>query len=206
MEEFDLEIARQAIEVVKEIYEEEGTYEVVFPNTNFMETVDWSDIDLDEEQYVLKAYPTSSLSDDLTGRLAETQEMMQAGLISPRTGKKLMDMPDLEMEESLSNASEDYICKCLEDMLFDGKYKPPEQFNDLTLAKQLALQYYNRAQLMGCPDKKLKLVRKYLSQIDDLTNVNAPPPMPTLGAPQANPTAPPVSNMIPNVQGQGAVQ
>jgi len=203
MEEFILEIAKQAVEVVKDIYADKGEYEVIFPDTNFMETVDWAEIDLDNEEYVLKAFPTSSLSDDITGRLAETQELMQAGLISPRTGKKLMDMPDIEMEENLSNAAEDYLSKCLEDMLYDGKYTPPQQFNDLNLAKSLALQYYNYAQLMGCPDKRLGLVRQFLVQIDDLLTPPMPAPAPMPNQPMAAPQAQPTSNMIQNTPNQG---
>lgn len=199
MEAFTLEIFRQAIEVAKDIYEDEGAYEEIFPDTNFMETVDWGDIDLEEEAYTLKAYPTSSLSDDYTGRLAEVQEGMQAGLISPRTGKKLMRNPDLEMEEQLANAAEDYICKIIEDMLYKGKYTPPEQFNDLTLAKELALQYYNFAQLRNCPDGKLKPLRKFLAQIDDITGVVAQ----SLAQqqPQAAPQPQPTSNMVQNQPG-----
>ncbi len=198
LEDFYLEIARQAIEVAKEIYEDKGKYSVIFPNTNFMETVDWKDIQLDEEQYVLKAYPTSSLSDDLTGRLAEIQELMQAGLVSPRTGRRLMDMPDIEMNDNLSNAAEDYLHKCLEEMLYDGKEHAPEQFNDLTLAKQLALEYYNYAQYMNCPESKLKLVRNFMALIDDLTKVAAASMVPPV-APPANPTATPTTNLVPNV-------
>lgn len=202
LEDFALEIARQAIEVAKEIYEDTGTYEVIFPNTNFMETVDWKDIKLDEEQYVLKAYPTSSLSDDLTGRLSEIQELMQAGLVSPRTGRRLMDMPDIEMNDNLSNASEDYLHKCLEEMLYDGKEHQPEQFNDLTLAKQLALEYYNYAQFMNCPENRLSLVRNFLTLIDDLTKAAMPPmpaQLPQGNSPMANPQPTPTTNLTPNV-------
>lgn len=206
MEEFVLEIARQAIEVAKEIYEEEGSYEVIFPDTNFMETVDWADIDLDKEEYTLKAFPTSSLSDDLTGRLSEIQEMAQAGMISPRTAKRMMDMPDIEMEEALSNAAEDYLHKILEDMIYDGKYRPPEQFNDLVLAKQLALQYYNYAECNNCPDSKLKLLRRFLSQIDSLSGLNAPMAMAQGAAPSASPMPTPTSNLIPNTASPGVQQ
>ncbi len=196
-----LEVARQAVNVVKDIYDDKKTYKVIFPDTKFIETVDWKDINLDEEEYTLKAYPTSSLSDDFSGKLGDIQEGMQAGLISPRTGKKLMDMPDIEIHESLANAAEDYLSKCLEGMLYDGEYVAPEQFNDLQLAEQLALQYYNYAQLMNCPEEKLQLVRDFLAAISDIKMAAQPPPMPGPGAPQANPQAAPTSNLIPNVPG-----
>lgn len=206
-EDFCLEIARQAINVVKDIYARTKTYEVVFPTTQFMETVDWKSIDLKEDQYVLKAYPTSSLSDDLPGRLSEIQELAQAGMISPRTAKRLMDMPDVEMNDNLSNAAEDMIHKVMEDMLDTGKYRAPEPFWDLTLAKQLVNEYYNYADYMNAPDGRLALLERFNSQLNDMLGL-ANPTSTGGGAgpgdnnvPQASPTPAPTSNLIPNVPG-----
>jgi hypothetical protein len=203
MEAFNLEIAFQMIEKAKEIYKYNRSYKVTFSNTKFMETIDWKDIKLKDDEYVLKAFPTSQLKNDITGRLADIQEMMQAGLISPSTGKRLMQMPDIEMEEAISNAPENLLHKILEEMLYEDTYRPPEPFYDLTLAKKLALEYYNYADYMNAPEDVLGRLRQFLTQIDDLTGIG-PQAMAaaTQGAvPQASPTAPPVNNMIPNVPG-----
>lgn len=211
VEDFSLEIARQAIDVVKDIYEELGTYEVVFPTTKFMETVDWKSIDLEEDQYVLKAYPTSSLSQDVAGRLSDIQEMMQANLISPSTGKRLMDMPDIEMNEQLSNAPEDLLHKVMEEMLDTGKVIAPEPSWNLELAKQLVLEYLNYAQFMNAPDSKLNALREFNGLLGDLAHVAAPAVADALGvtgpAP-ANPSPTPTSDLIPNINpaAQGMVQ
>lgn len=208
MEVYYLELARQMIEVAKEIYADTGTYKVVFPAGRFMETIDWADIKLKEDEYVLKAFPVSSLSDDMAGRLQEVQELAQAGMISPRTARKLMRTPDLEMSDNLANAAEDLLCKLIEDILDKEEFQPPEPFYDLTLGKQLALEYYNYAKLHNCPDEVLDLLRQFMAQIDDLTQAAQPPmpaPMPGAapgGAP-ANPTPTPQSPLIPNVN-QGA--
>ena len=201
LEQASLEIARQAIEVVKDIYEEKGSYPVTYNDHNFMETIDWKDIDLDCDQYTLKAYPTNALSDDITGRLKDIQEMAQAGMITPRTAKKLLDMPDVEMNEALSNASENYLCKKIEECLFDGKAFAIEPFNDIALCKTLALEYYNYGQYIGVPDSRLQLLRNLLSQIDDLTKVMTPPAPAPGATPQASPQAPPTNNLIQNVPG-----
>lgn len=205
METFYLECARQMIEVAKDIYADRGTFQVTFPSTKFMETVDWKDIKLKESEYVLKAFPTSSLADDMTGRLQDVQELAQAGMISPRTARKLLRMPDLEMADNLANAAEDLLCSLIEKMIDDEDYQPPEEFYDLTLAKQLILQYYNFAKLQNAPEKVLSLLRQFSAQVDDILGVaNAPQAQPQGGPPPANPTAPPTSNLIPNVNGQAA--
>lgn len=195
VEKFYLEIARQMIEVAKDIYSRKKSFKVVYPDTKFMETIDWGEIKLKEDQYVLKAFPTSSLPDDPSGKLQTIQEYMQAGLISPRAGRRLMAMPDVEMSDNLANASEDLLHKIFEEMLNKGKYRAPEPFFDLQLAQQLGIQYYNYADLNNCPEERLSLIRRFLAQVNDITGVNAPPP----AAPQAAPNPPAQSNLIPNV-------
>lgn len=199
-EQFVLDIAKMAINVVKDIYKRKKKYEVIFPDTKFIETIDWADINLDEEDYVLKAYPTSSLSDDLTGRLAEIQEIAQAGFVSPRTAKRLLNMPDLEVNDALANAPEDRLHQIFEDMLNDKKVVRYEAgFHDAALARQLALEYINYAEFMNAPDENIQLVRDFLDQV----NAETPNPQAALPGqqvtPQANPEATPTNNMISNV-------
>lgn len=202
METYSLEEARQMIEVAKEIYADRKTFKVVFPSGRFMETVDWKDIKLKEDEYVLKAFPVSSLSEDVSGRLQEVQEMAQAGMISPRTARKLMRTPDLEMADNLANAAEDLLCKIIEEMLDTEEFTPPEPYFDLALGKQLSLEYYNYAKFQNAPDNVLELLRTFMTQIDDLTGVAAQqPPMAGSVPPPANPTATPTSPLIPNVNG-----
>lgn len=204
MEEFVLEIARQGVEVVKDIYKDTNKYEVIVPSTKFMDTVDWGDIDLEDSQYVLKAFPTSSLSDDLTGRLSEIQELAQAGMISARTAQRLMDMPDVEMSENLSTAAEDLLHKVFEEMLDKKKFRPPEPTWDLSLAKTLCMEYTNYAQYMNCPEDRVELLRRFNVQLNDLITAATPPPAPMAsgapgaGAAPANPTPTPTSNLLPN--------
>jgi hypothetical protein len=201
-----LEIGNQLIGVVKDIYKRKKRYEAVFPQGKFLESIDWSDIKLDEEEYVLKSYPVSTLPDEPAGRLAYIQEQMQAGLITPRAGRKLMQMPDVEMSDKLANAPENLIDKIIEDMLTSEEedcYRSPEPYYDLTLAKTIALQYYNYAALNNCPEEKMELLRRFMSQVDDLTGLTAQAQQQMQAAqqPMAAPMPTPQSNMIPNSAG-----
>lgn len=195
-----LELGRQMIETAKDIYKRKKTYKTTFVTTRFMETIDWADIKLEDDEYVMKSYPTSTLPNDPAGRLETIQEYMQAGLISPRAGRKLMAMPDVEMSDALANATEDLLHKIFEDMLDDGDYKAPEPFYDLQLAKQMCLEYLNYAELHNCPEDRLDLLRDFNAQLDEL--IPPPPGMAPPGvSPMANPQPTPTSNMIPNVAG-----
>lgn len=202
MEEAYLEIARQMINVAKDIYKEHKSYKVMFPSTKFTETIDWKDINLDEDQYVMKAFPMSSLANDMSGRLQEVQELAQAGMISPRTARKLLRTPDVEMADNLANAPEDLLHKIYEKILMKGEeaYKPPEPNFDLELAVSLGNEYFNYATFHECPEDRLAVVRKFIEASKALMKESLPTPPPGPGAvpPQAVPEAPPVSPMLPN--------
>lgn len=204
VEEYFLEKAMLMIDTAKDIYKEKKSYKVMFPTNNFVQSIDWKDIQLEKDAYVLKAFPTSSLRDDYSGRLADIQEGMQAGLISPRQGKRLMQMPDIEMSDNLANAAEDLIHRRIEDILEGKELVAPEPTMDLTLAKELIIQYMNYAEFHNCPSERLDALRQFQKLVDELLGKIAPPPQPAM-APQANPAAPPVSNMVPNVPGMPAV-
>lgn len=197
LEKFFLEIARQGIEVVKDIYKDKKTFKVVFPSTTFIETIDWKDINLKEEEYVLKAFPVSSLPEDPAGRLETVQEYAQAGWISPQAARRLMSMPDIEMSDNLANASEGLLHKIFEEMLQeDGKYRSPEPYMDLSLGKELCLQYMNYADAHNAPEDRMALLDKFNNQLTGMLNPQAQ--MPQAAAP-ANPTPAPVSPLLPNV-------
>ena len=203
-EQFFLDLARLSIDVAKEIFEREGEYEVKVPGKNFISTVDWKDVDLDDDEYVMKMFPVSSLPQEPAGRLQTVQEYVQAGFISPRTAKRLLDFPDLEAVDNLENAAEDYLTDCFEKMVEDGVYTPPDQFDNLQLAEQMCLDYISSGKLNNLEDDKMMLLIKYLSQVRAITQKAQQamqPPMPPGGQMQAQPTPQPTSDLIANAPG-----
>lgn len=197
---FYLQCAFQMVEKAKDISKrKKGSYKVSFPGSVFTEEIDWKNINLDKSEYVMKAFPASSLADDLAGRLSDIQEYMQAGLISPRAGRRLMRKPDLEMADKLADAPEDRLHKVFELMLMEkAEFTPPDPTMDFELAKELGLQYYNYAAYHGCPIERLNLIDKFLKLLDDLTGINQPPATPVPAAStQGVPEAPPVSDILP---------
>lgn len=201
VEDYYLEKAALMIDTAKDIYKEKKSYQVMFPSATFVQSIDWKDIQLEKDAYVLKAFPVSSLRDDYSGRLADIQEGMQAGLISPRTGKKLLQMPDIEMADNIANAAEDLIHRRIEDILEGKDLVAPEPTMDLTLAKELAVQYLNYAEFHNCPNERLDALRAWKKLVEEQLGIIAPPPeaVNPVTTPQANPSPAPVSNMVPNV-------
>lgn len=215
-EEFAMEAVHQLIDLAREIdAEEPGGYEVMVEANRFSETINWKDINLDEDQYIMKVYPTSLLPVEPAGKLEYVQEMMQAGIYGPEEGRKLLDFPDTQALNSLLDADQDDIQLLIETFIDKGEYHPPEPFQNLELGIKMLQRAYLRAKLNKVPEERLDLFRKWIAEAAVML-APPPPPMPALPPeglppgqegiiPQANPEPPPVSELVPNVPGSGPI-
>lgn len=196
-----MDVAHLALEIGRDIYEQDNSYSVQVPGKRFLETISWDEVSMEKDQYNLQCYPVSSLPNEPAGRLQTITEYIQAGFMSPRTGRRLLDFPDLEKAEDLANAEEDYLHEILEKIVDDGEYTPPDPFDDLQLARELALQYYSEGKLGNLEPEKLSLLETFISQIDTLMQKAMPAAPAAPITPQANPQALPTSDLIQNAPG-----
>lgn len=193
-EKFHLDLAKLIVATGRDIYKKRGELKARVPGTKFLETIDWKDVDLKDDQYVMQVFPVSSLPQDPAGRLATIQEYAQAGYLDPRTARKLADFPDLQQVESLANSVEERILSILDKIVDEGDYTPPDQYIDQVLARQLALQYYNQFATQNLEPERLDMLEQFIGQLDALSMAATPEP-----TPQAVPAPPPQSDLIPNV-------
>lgn len=207
-----VDLTKIVVAVARKAYgEDKINIKTKVPGKRFIQKIKWSEVDMDDDEFVLQIYPVSKLPNDPEGRLSSIQEMMAAGLLSPEEGRRLLDYPDLDAEEGLANASLDYLHKIMDDIVDSGKYKAPEADDNLIAAKKLTLEYIARGKLNNLDPKRMQMLRNFNKQIQMLTTPPAPPALPP-GAgpggppvvPQANPTPTPTSDLLPNVNMPGA--
>ena len=198
-EDFFVKLAELAINVVKDIYAREKSYKVQSPGKKFLDTLDWKHIKLEDEEYTLKIYPVSRLPNDPAGQLQTITEYIQAGFISPRAGRRLLDFPDLEKEEDLGTSQEDYLHKVIEEIVDEGKPYVLEPDDDAILAKQLALQYLPYAKMNNCPEMHLQVLRDFITQCDNMQAMMQQAMQLQQLPPQAPPMALSPSPLVPNV-------
>jgi hypothetical protein len=201
-EDFYMELAKLSVAEGRSIYEEKKDYKVISVQKNFIETIDWKDINLRDDQFVMKVFPVSSLPQDPAGRLQTVQEYIQAGMYTIREGRRLLDFPDTEQIETLQNSQEDYFHKIFEEIIDEGTYTAPDEFDNLDLGRELALEYMSQGKRNGLEEEKLELIRRFISQIDLLMAKMAPVPQepPLQAIPPANPEPTPQSNLVPNLR------
>lgn len=196
-EQFHLDESELIVWTAKDLYEENKDLKVNVPGKKFIESIKWKEVDMEEDQYFLQVFPVSSLPDEPAGRLQTIQEYMQAGLVSPRGGRRLLDFPDLDQVEGLANAQEDWVNEILEKIIMEGKYTTPVPELDLQLAEELTLQYISEGYVDGVEENKIGMLRTFLAQVRMLQQ-KAMQGQPPANTPPANAAPTPVSPLVPN--------
>lgn len=193
-----IDLAYLMIDEARDICNHEGKYSTVYPNKNGTKQIDLPKLDMDNP-FIIQCFNTSSLPRDPAGRMAKITEMIQAGMISIKEGRRLLDYPDLEQIERLANAGEERIFQYLDDIIEEGIYTGPDPFMDLELAGELVVQYYNLYVAAKLEEEKQEMLRDFFSQVNALKTAAAPqPPMGGPLAPQAAPEPTPTSPLVPN--------
>jgi len=214
-----VDLAYLVVDAAKDIADDTGEYQTVYPGKNGVKQVDLPNASLLQDPFVIQAFNMSSLPRDPAGRMQKVTEMIQAGMITLKEGRRLLDFQDLSQIETLANASEERIFQMLDAIIEDGTYSPPDPFLDLDLASELTVQYINLYGAAKLEEEKMQQLRDYFTQIQELKQAAAPPPMEAPPgdpsgaapgqapaapgqAPMASPEAMPTSSLIPN----GAIQ
>lgn len=199
-EKFFEDLAFQMFHEASDIAKETGSYETIYPGKRSIFKIQLPKIKLDEDEFIIQSFPVSAFSKNPAQRKQEIIDDMQAGLLDPQEGRRLLDYPDLAQENELLNAAEERLLKILDEIVEDGKYTPPEPEMNLEKAETLCLQYINKYAMENVPEDRMQMIRDFLTQVRLLKQQGTMGmPAPGMPAPQAAPEAQPVSPMVQNV-------
>lgn len=204
-----LDASKIMIDYAKDIASETENYEVKTAGSSFLKTIKWADVQLEEDQYIMQAFPTNALSQTPSARMQEVTEYIQAGFMEKEDGMALLDFPDLKGHTSLASASVNDIKRQIEMMVETGKYQTPEPFQNLQYGIKKMQQAYLLYRSQNAPEETLELFRQWMSDANNLiqkaqsemqtqqmqAQQAAMPPQadPTIAQPQA----PPTSELLP---------
>ena len=204
-----LELGRLAICIARDLAKRDKGYSVKVPGSRFLREIDWKEIDLDDDQFVMQCFPISSLPSDPAGRLQTVQEYIQAGAIPLDVGMKLLEFPDLQQYESLQNAMEDRLQQIFDGIVDDGEMSTPEPYYNLQRAKELCLQYIVRGESQNLEPERLEMLHAFNDQLDQMAQaaqdasnqqmaIQALAQKTAGSAAPAAPLPPPTSDLLPN--------
>jgi len=133
-ENFYMKCSKKVIKMSKRMAEKDSSMAVQTIDNKRMKVIKWADVNMEDDAYVMKMYPTNLLADDPSSRLQEVTELMANGLVNQRTASSLLQYPDIEDAMSLQNSIVEDIRATIEDIVDEGLYSPPEPFQDLEYA------------------------------------------------------------------------
>jgi hypothetical protein len=178
-----LDAAKIVSDMMDELSHKYDDLDIQLEAGKYAETIKWSDVKLEENEFILRAYPTNLLPSDPAGKLQAVVENMQAGLWDQDTAFRLLDYPDLEAATAVKTAPLDLIYEIIEKMTDDGIYTSPEPYMNLQQAKTVMQYNYLRAKLQNVPEENLELMRRFMDDCETLLT----PPAPPMGLPGTSP-------------------
>lgn len=184
-EQLFMDFAETAIELITKQYGWQS-YKVLVPGRRDLLEVDWAEINLDRDSYVMQMWPVSNLPQTPAARLQRVKEMMEAGFITKAQAQRLLEFPDIEAESNLANAVIDDADATISAILDDKtpKLMPLEPYQNYDMIIERSNAAYLYARHRGCPEERLALLRNL---IDNATAAKAalmqPPPGPMNLAP-----------------------
>jgi hypothetical protein len=185
LQHFTIEVAREVIATAREM---DDAFYVRAAGKKTMQAVRWADAGgLDDSEFVLQLFSTNALADDPAARLQQVTDMMTAGIVDPKAGRRLLDMPDLEEFSSYENASYNLVMKIMTNIFNGDEYIGPEPFMDLAEGIKLAQLHYLKGKLDGVPQDRLELVSRWVSAAQGLMKPPVPPGPPAAPAPGGPP-------------------
>lgn len=187
------------IDLSRDLYKDNPELKSNYKGKKFIEKINWKDVDLEDDKFIMTLFPVSALPSTPAGKLQFVQELIQSGFIDQDMGISLLDFPDVDSYMNLRNAAMDDIKMILEQMLNDGIYESPDPRLNLQLAFQMTQSTYLRSKVNKAPEERLELLQQYMDEIETILNPPqaAPPPMP-----MAVPEEPPVSDLLPPIINQ----
>lgn len=163
-----LQTAKQYVDLIKEMADEGIDYAVQAESKKFIETIKWSEIKVDDNDYVMQMFPVSMLPHTPAGRLQVVQELVNSNFIPKEFAMKLLDFPDVESYTAMATASLDDIMMVLGKIMVDGKYTPPEPYQDLSTGIKVFQSAYLRGRCEEVGEETLEMLRRWINNAEAL--------------------------------------
>lgn len=194
-EAYVMDVADALIDLHDEMQDNGIEQKVVAADRKWTKPMDWDDVRLDRESYVLKVQAANALPRGSAGRQAAIDEWAQAGLLTREQWLYLREIPDTDAFLEMELAPTNVVLQAIERMAEEEEYRPPNPNQDLMLTMKLTSLAICRFEVEGAPDSVLEALHTYFDDArallesaqpqQPMTNAGA---MPATATPQQQPT------------------
>lgn len=164
------DLAAWMVRLAKQLDAQGGWTTVAAKDRYSLENIDWSEIDLKEDQYTLGIRNVNQLSTLFAERVNQVGNLMALGLVTdPQQALELIDLPDLDRDRDMRLAPSRNIDRIAELILDEGRFVGPEPTMDLQLGLQKMTDLLNWAQCQDdIEEEKLTAIRDWLTSCTHL--------------------------------------
>lgn len=198
-EQFHLDLMRVALAKVRKIVTGKGKsktgYRVSLPDKRGLSVIDWKDVALDEEKYVIQVKAASPIPTEPAGLIAFGERMIEVGAWKPQQLAGYVQDLDADGRINRQMAQERQLERVFESLLYDPKgAAAPDEFTNLAMAIELGSEFLAQGEEDEVPEKNLEKVRRYLKRCKALMAKAAPPaPAAPMAQPAVDAGVPPLA-------------
>ena len=150
-------------------------YQVRVDSGKFTETIKWKDVNMAEDEYVLKVWPTNMLPETPQGKMEWVERMMQAGLVDAMTGMMLLDFPDVEAQQTLLFSAIKQALWIVDQVLYEDREVEPKEWYDLARCIKYMQMGMSNAEIEGAPPEVMERGMDFIAGCEELLTPPAPP-------------------------------
>lgn len=212
-EDFFCVASRIILAFSKQLYQDGVKPRVNVKDRKFLETIDWKDASLEDDEFEMQMFSVASLPNSPAGRLQTVTELMQAGFIDKDRALELLNFPDVEGVVNLATAGLNNAKMVVDRIRWEGKYTVPNALMNLQACVELAHNSYLEATMQDTPLDHMELLATFIADCQaKLDEMNNPAPTPgqeapaggaEAGAEEAGPMAKPLPQPTSELMQQG---
>lgn len=194
IETFMLEIAQRDIELSAELYKDkENIRKTTHVTKSFIEQIEWSDVDMDRDKYILQISASSVINMTPAARRDKLEGWFSEGKISLDQYLGMSGQPDLERLSDNMQSAGDLTEFQIQKML-KGKPVTPTPLDVSNAALKLVHDTYRRLETLDTKLEILILFRQWISFAKEIMQPGAANQTPVEAA--APPAPPPIDPMM----------
>lgn len=163
-DEWMLDSSELMLDAARELSKTDKGYRVLAKYRDGIEEIDFKDVDLERDKYLMQVHPVSLLPDEPAGQM---QTLKEFGEIDPVIRDNLMEhmqYPDLEEAVQRALAPRRHVELIVEEILDKGDegYEPPDGYMRLDMAIPYVRAEISKARLEGAEPKNIELLQEWL--------------------------------------------
>jgi hypothetical protein len=196
LEDWTRDVTEQSLDRARDLAKGKGGFHVRAKGDGGFEKIDFNEVDLAVNDYLIEVFPTSYLPTTPAGRLAAISDLVEMGVVADEgEALKLLGFPDLESFMARKNAPRELLDRNIESILEKGTWVAPEPLDDHILALTELPLAIAQARNNNVEPARLTLLRRYVvlsARLQKLKTEGKIDGAIVDGDPNADPNAPPV--------------